>query len=55
MADMIRRVCPMAKLYVYKLEMQPSLNLATQTRGQEYIAAESAALVSYPVNVAVLG
>ncbi|KAJ4178293.1 hypothetical protein NW755_013305 [Fusarium falciforme] len=44
MADMICRVCPMAKLYVYKLEMQPSLNLATQTPGQEYIAAESAAL-----------
>ncbi|RSL83236.1 hypothetical protein CEP51_004660 [Fusarium floridanum] len=44
MADMICRVCPMAKLYVYKLETQPSLNLATQTPGQEYIAAESAAL-----------
>ncbi|KAF9768915.1 hypothetical protein IL306_013725 [Fusarium sp. DS 682] len=44
MADMICRVCPMARLYVYKLETQTSLNLATQTQGQEYIAAESAAL-----------
>ncbi|KAI8713707.1 Peptidase-S8 domain-containing protein [Fusarium sp. LHS14.1] len=47
MADMICRVCPMAKLYVYKLEMQPSLNLATKTPGQEYIAAESAALSAW--------
>lgn len=46
MADMICRVCPMARLYVYKLETQTSLNLATQTHGKEYIAAESAALVS---------
>nr|RBR01851.1 hypothetical protein FVER53263_11217 [Fusarium verticillioides] len=44
MADMICRVCPMARLYVYKLETQTSLNLATQTQGKEYIAAESAAL-----------
>ncbi|KAG5766076.1 hypothetical protein H9Q72_005869 [Fusarium xylarioides] len=46
MADMICRVCLMARLYVYKLETQTSLNLATQTHGKEYIAAESAALVS---------
>ncbi|KAF4455939.1 hypothetical protein F53441_1806 [Fusarium austroafricanum] len=44
MADMICRVCPMAKLYVYKLETHASLNLTTQARGREYIAAESAAL-----------
>ncbi|KAJ4117293.1 hypothetical protein NW765_010710 [Fusarium oxysporum] len=44
MADMICRVCPMARLYVYKLETHTSLNLATQTHGKEYIAAESAAL-----------
>ena len=45
MADMICRVCPMAKLYVYKLETQPAINTSTQTATQDQISAESAALV----------
>jgi hypothetical protein len=45
MADMICRVCPMAKLYVYKLETHSSINLATQTQSHDQISAESAALV----------
>jgi hypothetical protein len=45
MADMICRVCPMAKLYVYKLETHSSTNPATQTQTNDQISAESAALV----------
>lgn len=45
MADMICRVCPMAKLYVYKLETHSSINPATQTQSNDQISAESAALV----------
>ncbi|KAG8677773.1 hypothetical protein FPOAC1_003801 [Fusarium poae] len=44
MADMICRVCPMAKLFVYKLETHSSLISTTNIRGQEQIAAETAAL-----------
>ncbi len=47
MADMICRVCPMAKLYVYKLETHSSINPATQTQTNDQISAESAALVSH--------
>lgn len=45
MAEMICRVCPMAKLYIYKLETYSSINSPTlfQTAGQ--ISAESATLV----------
>jgi hypothetical protein len=45
MADMICRVCPMAKLYVYKLETHSSINPATQTHAYDQISASSAALV----------
>lgn len=45
MADMICRVCPVAKLYVYKLETLSSINPATQTQTYDQISAESAALV----------
>lgn len=45
MADMICRVCPMAKLYVYKLETHSTTNLATQTQTNDQISAESAAMV----------
>jgi hypothetical protein len=47
MADMICRVCPMAKLYVYKLETHPSINPATQTQTNDQISAESATLVRF--------
>lgn len=47
MADMICRVCPMAKLYVYKLETHSSINSATQTQTNDQISAESAALVCF--------
>ncbi|KAL2871407.1 S8 family peptidase [Aspergillus lucknowensis] len=40
MADMICRMCPMARLYVYKLETYPDL---VNNQGKDQISAESAA------------
>ncbi len=45
MADMIFRVCPMTKLFVYKLETYTSINPTTQKSDQ--ISADSAALVCF--------
>lgn len=46
MADMICRVCPMARLYVYKLETHSTINTGTHSQAYEQISASSAALVS---------
>jgi hypothetical protein len=45
MADMICRVCPVAKLYVYKLETHAGVNPATGARTHEQISVESATAV----------
>ena len=45
MADMICRVCPVAKLYVYKLETHAAVNPTTGARTHEQISVESATAV----------
>ncbi|KAH6850143.1 hypothetical protein B0I37DRAFT_106438 [Chaetomium sp. MPI-CAGE-AT-0009] len=44
MADMICRVCPTAKLYVFKLETHPTQDPVVEGQTHDQIVAKSAAL-----------
>jgi len=48
MADMICRVCPLAKLYVFKLETHSSHDSMTESQAHSQIVTRSAALVCSP-------